>query len=98
MLRNVLLVSALFLAGTTPALADPFDWIYGLTERQAAERLERQGFTFDKEGSKEGKARYYYWHRKTYCVKFKSIERIVAEATEVPPRECGLSDDGNNDY
>lgn len=98
MVRKVLLVLALLFAGATPALADPFDWIYGLTEKQAVERLERQGFTFVKQDPTEGKSRYYYWHRKAFCVKFKTIERVVSDATEVSPQECGLKDDGDDDF
>lgn len=97
-MRKLSLVSAatavaLTVLAATPAMADPFDWIYGLTNAQATERLERQGFIYVSQDDN-----YYYWHRKAYCVRFRSVEGIVADATEMPPGRCKLPDDGDDNY
>lgn len=96
MMRKKLLgtIAAIAVALTAaPAMADPFDWIYGLSNAQATERLIRQGFTFVRQDGD-----YYYWHRRAFCVRFRSVDGLVADATEVRPSRCGLEDDGDENY
>lgn len=96
-LYKVMLTTTL-LALAAPAYADPFDWIYGLSEQQAVERLERQGFSFVREEQRQGNQRFYLWHRRAFCVRFRSVDRVVADATEIAPRNCKLKDDGDDYY
>lgn len=55
-----------------------------MTQEKAAAKLEKQGFVYD--GQDEG--RYFWWHRKRFCVKFRAEEGLVADADEVPYEEC----------
>lgn len=68
---------------TNRSESSAFDWIYGMSNEKATKKLEQQGFRFVKQ---EGN--YYWWVRKSYCVKFRSVDGIVADAREVDTEEC----------
>lgn len=71
-------------ATASPALADNWDWIYGMNKAKAAYQLTKQGFEYD--GEDDGV--YFWWHRKSFCVKFRVADGLVADADEVPIAEC----------
>lgn len=59
-----------------------------MENEEAAQELEEQGFEFDRVSDEEDNEQYFWWHRKGFCVKFRSADGVVADATEVHSKEC----------